>query len=236
MLLLLHFILLWFTYCIILYIIWFVQLHNVKANLPPNWKIQIFWTGKGQSKHGIEVNPGVKRLIDNNDVILTQIPNEILEGKGKKKMIHLMTEEWLWENMLASKVLMFGGNSVICTNSILRVDNFYHFDYIGAPWHNFKGIGGEGGITLRTRDVMLQVIKYAYNRIKEKYKNNKDENIVKNELKKAHLHWAPDDYFFVKNMIEMNNKKITNFKLATPNDTMLFAAADKSAFIGVSNA
>ena len=42
---------------------------NVRDNLPPNWKVQIFYNGKGQSKNAIEINKGIQRMIDSGDVV-----------------------------------------------------------------------------------------------------------------------------------------------------------------------
>ena len=188
-----------------------IMVNLVRGNLPPGWKVQIFWMGHGQSKNAIDINPGVKRLIDNGDVILTLIPDEILEKKQKKKMIHLMTEEWIWQNMAAPKVLLFGGNNVICTNSPYRITDFSHWDYIGAPWNTFHGMGGEGAISIRSRDAMLSAIKYAKSKLPPA------------EVPNAYLKWIPDDHFFVKTMLEMNKNKLANFKIADRNATLTFA-------------
>ena len=193
-----------------------IMVNLVRGNLPPRWKVQIFWMGHGQSKNAIDINPGVKRLIDNGDVILTRIPDEILEKKQKKKMIHLMTEEWIWENMAAPKVLLFGGNNVICTNSPYRISDFSHWDYIGAPWNTFHGMGGEGAISIRSRDAMLSAIKYATSKLPPA------------EIPLAYLKWIPDDHFFVKTMLEMNKKKLANFKIADRNATLTFAGTASS--------
>lgn len=67
-----------------------IMINNVRDNLPNGWKIQIFWMGYGQSQNAIDINPGLKRLIDSKDIILTRIPDTILAKK--KKGIYLMTE------------------------------------------------------------------------------------------------------------------------------------------------
>lgn len=67
-----------------------IMINNVRNNLPHGWKIQIFYMGHGQSQNAIDINPGLKKLIDSNEVILTRIPDTILEKK--KKGIHLLTE------------------------------------------------------------------------------------------------------------------------------------------------
>jgi hypothetical protein len=194
---------------------------NVLGNLPEGWKIQIFHMGSGQSKAGIDINTGLMRLIDKGPVILTLIPQSIL--RKKKRLIELITELWLWENMIAPRVLMFGGNSVICSNSIYTIESFSEWDYIGAPWKTFKGFGGEagtafGGMNMRSRDAMIKVITYALDTIKDEEKKET-----------AYLNWIPDDIFFLTKMLEMNNRKLANFKIAPPNVTMQFAAINSQA-------
>ena len=71
----------------------------------------------------------------------------------------LMLQPWLWENMLADKVMLFGGNVVLCANSPNEIRKFLHFDYIGTPWSMLKGLGGEGDLSIRNRTKMLLVLK-----------------------------------------------------------------------------
>jgi hypothetical protein len=99
---------------------WFLRrmtmcVRNVRDNLPDNWAIQIFYTAKGQSKQAIDINVGLQRMIQRGEVILTLIPPEVTQIK--KKYFEMWTERWLWANMVAPKVLTFGGNQVLCGNS-----------------------------------------------------------------------------------------------------------------------
>jgi hypothetical protein len=114
-----------------------VMIQNAVNNMPPNWKVQIFHTGTGQSKHGLDINPGIQKLIDQGQVILTLIPPQY----GKFKRYEMMMVRWLWSNMLAEKVFVFGGNSIICSNSPRRIEEFLEWDYIGSPWDFKKGVG-----------------------------------------------------------------------------------------------
>ena len=91
-----------------------LMVQNVKNNLPPGWKLQIFHFGSGQSKAGLDINNGLLRMIDRGEIIVTVIPESLL--KRKRKMIELITEPWIWRNMAASRVFLFGGNAVICSN------------------------------------------------------------------------------------------------------------------------
>jgi len=102
-----------------------MMLINILGNLPDNWALQVFYTGKGQSQSGIDINRGFQRLIRSKKVVLTLIPNELSSRKRKK--FQLMTDRWLWDNMLADRVFLFGGNSALCANSPYTIRDFMHY-------------------------------------------------------------------------------------------------------------
>lgn len=220
-----------------------MMIQNTAENIPDDWVIQIFYTGAGQSLAGLRVNPGIQKYIDKKRVILTVIPEKVLSKK--KKRFELMTEIWIWENMLADKVLVFGGGSVICSNSPQSIKDYLYFDYIGPPWFPFKGFAGDGSFSIRNRQLMVDIINYEM----EKYK---DKPIEKQE--KAYTTFGQEDMFFISRLKEMlqkgllyntnimtgdqlNHKKFKNIKnideipvrkvfIANKNDSMKFAAMD----------
>ena len=116
---------------------------NILNNLPKTWALQIFYSGEGQSKDGIEISLGLKRLIEGGHVILTRIAPAVLNER--KKRFELMYHPWIWENMVADRVLVFGGNTVMCTNSPQNISSFDAYDYLGSPWDFKNGVGGDGG-------------------------------------------------------------------------------------------
>ena len=109
-----------------------ITIMNALNNLPNDkWAVQVFYADSGQSKAGIELSKGLLRLAPQRDrqVVMAPIPPEVLAKYPKKYM--LMQSKWLWENMLADKVLVFGGNSVVCSNSPHSLADFSQFDWIG---------------------------------------------------------------------------------------------------------
>lgn len=189
-----------------------MMIQNTLNNIPPTWKVQIFKTGKGQSKAGIEINPGLKRLIESGRVITTELP----ESLWKIKRYQLMAHPWLWEHALADKVLVFGGGSVLCSNSPHRLTDFIEYDYIGAPWGFKKGVGGDGSISIRSRKVMLSAINFELAKITDP---NKKEDAYKS--------WGQEDQFFVSRLLEMKKEGISHIKIASKEDTYKFAAINK---------
>jgi len=195
-----------------------VMVQNILANLPSRWCVQIFHTGKGQSKNGVDINRGLQRAISRNEVTMTLIPEDIFDKKRKKK--ELITDRWVWENVLSDRVLVFGGNQVMCGNSALELESdFGNFDYIGTPWGDRRGAGGDGGISLRSRSAMLEAIKYR-EATNTPYNGNERE-----------------DVFFVRTLQDMikANKQVTSPGTTDPRPIRLADMTDTEKFGGIKN-
>lgn len=189
-----------------------MMVRNIRSNLPDDWIIQIFYTAKGQSQNAIEINRGLQRMIENGQVLLSLIPEKI--NVKKKKQFELWTERWIWENMVADRILVFGGNSVLCGNSPQTVDTFKEWDYIGNPWNAIGGLGGGGGVGLRNRRAMLAVLDY------ELKKSSPEEQET------SYKKWGQEDHFFVSRMLEMNKLGLADFKVASREATLRFSAIE----------
>lgn len=202
---------------------------NVLGNLPENWKLQIFYTAKGQSQAGIDNNIGLQRLIQDKKVILTLIP-EVISSR-KRRRHHIMTDKWFWENMIADRVFLFGGNSVICSNSPYTIRDFMHFDYIGTPWRMFDGNGGDGGTgfsgaSFRNKQAMLDAINYEIS------KDHDDPNYD--------LNLGQEDMFFLTRLKELESlyasqnhrdnihKYKGKYNIASRQDTLRFGGGSDS--------
>ena len=222
------------------------MVHNIIMNIPNDWIVQIFYTGTGKSQIGlVDLNPGLMRLIveDDNDqnntnigtttyqkrIILTRLPEKMVKSMGTKRKLKYWADPWIWKNMVSSNVLTFGGGGAICSNSKLSLllndannNKLYEilnkFDYIGTPWRFSKGWGGDGTISLRKRDAMLDALEY-----------------------KPHNGNEAEDQYFVRMLQEMNTnfnnrKTIDNkgeevtthrrYDIASPNDTQLFGGTN----------
>ena len=189
-----------------------MMVQNVHNNMPSNWKLQIFYTPFGASQVGIDLNLGLKRMVASGKVVLTEISPAVIAQR--KKRIELMTHPWIWENMLADSVFVFGGNGVICSNSPMNISVLSSkFSYIGTPWSQFKGRGGDGGMSFRNRKLMIAAINY------EQRKTN-DSNVYKS--------WGQEDHFFVKTLIEMEQNgafpKEANMRIANQEETRNYGA------------
>jgi hypothetical protein len=185
---------------------------NIKNNIPKDWAIQIFYIPNGGSQAGLDLNPGLMRIIDNQTIFLTEIPEYIYHKKGRNTEYYL--ESWLWESMLADKVLIFGGNSAFCSNSLFRINDFVTFDYIGSPWPNYRGRGGRGEISIRNRNLML----YILNEEKRKLESNYDIKTL-----------GMEDDFFVSRIVSILKSQSENIS-TYPNPIRISSIEDSKRF------
>ena len=88
---------------------------NVLLNIPSDWALQIFYYDAGQSQFGLDINPGISRLMRETSpfrdrVIMTKISKEMWQDKGPRRKLLYWTDEWMWSQMVADRVLVFSGN------------------------------------------------------------------------------------------------------------------------------
>ncbi len=118
--------------------------------------------------------------------ILKDIKNVHFVNTGVKDFTKIEYNQYIkscefWEQVKGKKVLMFQTDTLLLRHGI---EEFLKYDYIGAPWTKPKEnkFIGNGGLSLRTREVMLDISK-----------NHKDYE----------PRW--EDIFFVKWLSEKNN-------------------------------
>jgi hypothetical protein len=71
------------------------------------------------------------------------------------------TSPWFWEQMApAEHVLMFQADSIICSKSPERIDDFLQYDFVGAPVDSERGLGMgyNGGLSIRNRSMCLDIV------------------------------------------------------------------------------
>jgi hypothetical protein len=88
------------------------MISNILMNTPRDWAVQIFYSPKGQSQIGLDINPGLVRLTQmyNDRLLLTPIPNELIKKFGTGRKMKYWADAWIWKNMVADRVFVFGGN------------------------------------------------------------------------------------------------------------------------------
>ena len=134
-------------------------LQNARANLPPDWVLQVFVNQPWFEKEVQPWHPGIERVLKDNNVIVTPLPPHLLQKQTKPKDIFL--DRWFWEHMAADRVLLFSGNGAFCAHHDPTIwQQLESLDYCGTPSHHSPG--GDGGThSYRYRPAMLKALDYA---------------------------------------------------------------------------
>jgi hypothetical protein len=127
--------------------------------LGPDWPIILFTSGDRQLN-----SPAFRRAIDGGRISVQSLPDGVHFDKHQA-VTEFLTLPWLWEQLApAGHVFMFQADSIICANSKLRVEDFLLYDFVGAPIEvpadpSFgHGEGYNGGLSLRNRSMMLDIV------------------------------------------------------------------------------
>jgi hypothetical protein len=109
---------------------------------------------------------------------------------------YLMTSHF-WNLLQGNKILIYQEDSLIFKKNIM---DFINYDYIGAPFpketDNTPNCVGNGGLSLRTKSKMLEVIQ------KCPINNFKIGNSTKNYMAMVGMNAVPEDVYFSKNLQE----------------------------------
>lgn len=108
-----------------------------------------------ENRHSVDVSDIIKRhkkfLPKSWDVL--HIKDVVINSQDDYS--RLLGSVYFWELVPFDKVLIFQADSGLLRNGI---EEFLRWDYIGAPW-NFQDHGGNGGLSLRSKNAMLETIK-----------------------------------------------------------------------------
>ena len=121
--------------------------------------------------------------------------NNLLPSEYSK----LVSSLEFWNLLTGKKILICQEDAIIFKNNI---DDFIYFDYIGAPWlsdknDNKSGVGN-GGLSLRTKDIMVKIIN-TINIVDTKY-----NSCTLDYIKNTNSFIPPEDVYFTKNMEDYN--------------------------------
>jgi len=115
-----------------------------------------------------------------------------------------------WNLLKGEKILIYQEDSIIFKNNI---KDFLHLDYVGAPWpkgqNDTINLVGNGGISLRTKSVMTQII--SHTSPTETEFNSDTLTYMKN----TNSIFPPEDVYFCINMEKLNIGKIADYETAS---------------------
>lgn len=127
--------------------------------LGPTWPI-IIYTSAETTAH-FSTSQALLRLIHTGIVQIRQLPSTILFEKSDS-VSSFLTQSWLWEELEPAKfVLLFQTDSVLCSKAARSVEDFFDYDFVGAPISTSMWADGgyNGGLSLRKRESFLRVTK-----------------------------------------------------------------------------
>lgn len=121
--------------------------------LGSDWPIFVF-----TSQDIASTSAPFKRLINEHRINIRNLPPDV-DFNSRLDVSGFLTKPWVWKQLApAGHVLIFQADSILCSNSPLKVDDFLQYDFIGAPIASEYGEGYNGGLSLRNRSMVLDII------------------------------------------------------------------------------
>ena len=128
---------------------------HFKSVLGPEWPIKVFHSA--ENLNIFSDSPAFQRQTSSGHIDLHQLPSNITL-KDHESVSQFLTRSWLWERLAPHKhILFFQADSILCANSPFMVEDFLHYDFVGAPIDPNYGHGYNGGLSLRNREKFLEV-------------------------------------------------------------------------------
>lgn len=141
--------------------------------LGPEWPIHIFTT-----QTTIPYSRSLLRALDSKRVQIRRLPSEST-FTDRNSVSEFLTTPWFWEQLApAGHVLLFQADSILCYNAPMRVEDFLRYDFVGAPIDPTIGSGMNGGLSLRRRQLMLEItLGYSWREELAKAENPQDPKV-----------------------------------------------------------
>lgn len=130
-----------------------VMLHFATV-LGPAWGIVLFTL----KENWVEpLSAPFQRLQDEGRVEVRFLP-EGTKLADSGSVSRFLTSPWVWEQVQdARRVLLFQSDSILCTRSEEKVEDFFKYDLVGAPIAEQYGQGFNGGLSVRNPRVFLNI-------------------------------------------------------------------------------
>lgn len=124
--------------------------------LGPNWGMVLFTL---QETYIPPLSPAFQRHLESGRIQVKFLPTGTELGNSNQVSAFL-TSPWIWEQLQSAKrVLLFQTDSVLCSKSESAVEDYFQYDYVGAPIAAKYGAGYNGGLSIRNPRTFLQVVR-----------------------------------------------------------------------------
>lgn len=132
-----------------------IMLHFYNV-LGPSWGMTLFTLEENWTE---PLSPVFQRALNSGRLEVRFLPKdaELTSSRGVSKFL---TQPWIWEQLAsAERILLFQADSILCTKSQEAVDNYFRYDFVGAPIDSKYGQGYNGGLSIRNPRLFLEVVK-----------------------------------------------------------------------------
>jgi hypothetical protein len=132
-------------------------LQNFTKHLDNRWQIIIF--------HGTENEDFVKEIVKNklsHELYRIKLVNLNVSNLTIHDYNSLLYDKSFYDNIPTEVFLLFQTDTIICDKYKDKIYDFIKYDYVGAPWTN-KEVGN-GGLSLRRKSKMLEIISQCIDR------------------------------------------------------------------------
>ncbi|KAI9832076.1 MAG: hypothetical protein M1826_002404 [Phylliscum demangeonii] len=130
------------------------------AVLGPDWPIVVFTLPEAMG-HFFNSSSAFRRQVAAQRVSVRALPADaVFSTRGG--VSKFLTQAWVWEQLAPARhVLLFQADSIVCSNAPVAIDDFLSYDFVGAPIAPQYGRGYNGGLSLRSRELVLQIVRNA---------------------------------------------------------------------------
>lgn len=115
--------------------------------------------GSEENQHLFTESAVLQRYVTSGQITLEQLNPSIKLKTAHDVSSFLAADGDFWNSLApANHVLLLQADSILCSNSPRRVDDFLEYDFVGAPVSSKYGSGYNGGLSLRNRSRILESI------------------------------------------------------------------------------
>ncbi|KAI8907665.1 hypothetical protein DFJ77DRAFT_174600 [Powellomyces hirtus] len=126
--------------------------------LGPSWPIHVFHSQ--DNAHLLKASGAIGVHVKRGTIVLHEMDTPKINFKNHEAVSEFLTDPWIWETLVpATHALLFQADSILCSNSNLRPEDFLQYAFIGAPIAPVHGVGYNGGLSLRHIPTVLRTIK-----------------------------------------------------------------------------
>lgn len=123
--------------------------------LGPTWPIYIYTSPETQYHY--TASAAMQRFLKSGQVQLKLLPEGMMFQRSDD-LSSFLGKPWIWEQLApAEHILMFQTDSILCSRAAKSVEDFFEYDFVGAPIAPAHGEGYNGGLSLRRRSTMLRI-------------------------------------------------------------------------------